>query len=307
MILKAINFGNGHCKVKFSNTHFHGNVAFSNGAGSIHVKGYAEEWVGMSVDEANAITATRSFSFKEGYKHRETGDIISIELYEETRQSIMAINGVTLNRDEDDDAVYDYPNLDAEFAIRKFLATWKEHYVERTEDVPVELDWRTVALNTGNEYITSEYTLKTNCNFDDCAIYVYDQQKAKRDKYDALCAEYKIGTDPGPSFEFNKVYGQYAFTKQDWSRKVRGTLDDMLKSYQFDMALVEKCFKVAKAKHDRDKGIAPAEATALLEKLDIIKANLQYYVPKAKDYAKKNAVVNAEAAMRTMLESVIMK
>lgn len=302
-IIKAWDHNDGRVTVSLRLDALHGFHAVHmviDGA-EHNVTMYGNDGVVIPKGKLDTISLHHHWSERTGYRNEATGEFITAAEY--LTRELPLLEGTTEGCD--DDTVY--PSLEAEFAHRKFMATYKAAYEDRVTEIPFTLDIRNVGKQEG--HIKSQWHTLDSLDSSE-GVYVLDRLSNFRDVMTKGCHKYGLRVDDLERPEFCKIEGNYVCSSSSGnhfltSKIYRGTFEECLEMKRLDTERCEFLVRKAKEQRDRAKGIDGTTALDVLNAMESITRALNFYatkadhrsaVSRAKEYADKMA-----ARMRTII------
>lgn len=202
----------------------------------------------IEVEDLKEVRKINITTITTGYYDELNQKEISVKEYENIKEKLLSKS----YKDDEGDIYFD--DLDDEYNYKKFLKTHKGIYktIENISD-NIELAEEIVTYKTGNKYIESCYF---NEKENEPLLYKYDREKAYLDivknKFNQLGFEFagnchynqtqdkKIwGNSEHSGIRYVTAFGTYIFNDGFKTSTIRGTLEDMLATYEKDKELIE--------------------------------------------------------------------
>ena len=202
----------------------------------------------IEVEDLKELREINITTITTGYYDELNQKEISVKEYENIKEKLLSKSY------KDDEYNNCFEDLDDEYKYKKFLKTHKAIYktIENISD-NIELAEEMVKYKTGNKYIESCYF---NEKENEPLLYKYDRGKAYLDivknKFNQLGFEFagncnykqtqdkKIwGNSDHSGIAYVTAFGTYIFNDRFKTSTIRGTLEDMLATYEKDKELIE--------------------------------------------------------------------
>lgn len=252
------------------------------------------QFVVKTLDSIVQVTRTRG----ELLNWRDAdGNTLTAAEYAEQKAALLV--GAT----QDDDLDWHFPNLDAEFAYRKFLAQWQpgDRAPDAVTRTPVEAEVVEVRVNSGDPDIVSLWNSPTL--HVDQRLYSMSRDSVMLKAFNELCAAADLKTEvPHHSgLRFAKIEGDYAFdaTFDESKTPFIGTLEACKAE---KAARIARVTAVVRAHEAKKRGLHLQNAGAVALGLKKVQTNLSGVRSKQDTAASLNAAKRDLAALISAIE-----
>lgn len=229
---------------------------------------------GWLSSEPVSIAVRRVRTVTDGYRNKDSGDVLSVEIYDAQAGEWLS------HRDSD----WNWDDLDAEFSYRKFTAAHERMTHDEDYDEPCDVVRVDITGRTDNPHIAPLRMLQSEVP--DCPLYKYTPNLVKmaedvgrelgferiEDKLwdtsaQPVGAVWSVPTHSHKDLEFMKIDGHYEYAKGDFQYPglAVGTWEECEEKYNRHVAIIRRRFANALARSSR---VRPESATLFALKKD---------------------------------------